>query len=29
MTVLSPGERVGRRTEPLADVLANLKENVS
>jgi hypothetical protein len=29
MTVLSPSERAGRRTEPLADVLANLNENVS
>jgi len=29
MAVLSPGERVGRRTELLADVLANQKENVS
>jgi Acetoacetate decarboxylase (ADC) len=29
MAALSPSERVGRRSEPLRDVLAKLKENVS
>jgi hypothetical protein len=28
MAALSPSQRVGHRSEPLDDVLANLRENV-